>query len=250
MGSEKFSLKWNDFQTNVSNSFVQLRNESKLLDVTLVGNDHHQVSAHKLVLSACSDVFREIFNHNTSSNLVLYLESVDSKEINLMLDYIYQGEVQILQEYLDRFLEIAEKFRLNGLLTDNENLVQDSDSVKVQDEEESNLSRDRNIYSSIEKSGPPRTNAPETKIVLPSKSIDSSNSEVDTKFSELIVREENMYRCTICDRTMKVKTDMSRHLETHLSGLSYDCPTCGKSFRSTNSLKNHKSVYHRSQPKM
>ena len=124
MGSEKFSLKWNDFQSNVSNSFVQLRNETKLLDVTLEGNDHQQVSAHKLVLSACSDVFTEIFNHNTSSNLVLYLESVDSKEIKLMLDYIYQGEVQIFQEFLDRFLQIAEKFRLNGLLTeDNENLV-------------------------------------------------------------------------------------------------------------------------------
>ena len=248
MGSEKFSLKWNDFQTNVSNSFVQLRNESKLLDVTLIGNDHQQVSAHKLVLSACSDVFRDIFNHNTSSNLVLYLESVDSKEINLMLDYIYQGEVQILQEYLDRFLEIAEKFRLNGLLTDNENLVQDSDSEKVENAEES-LIRDMNTYSSIEKSRPPRKNVPEPKIALPSKSIDSANSEVDTKFSELIIREENMYRCTVCDRTMKVKTDMSRHLETHLSGLSYDCPTCGKSFRSTNSLNKHKSVYHRSQPK-
>ena len=248
MGSEKFSLKWNDFQTNVSNSFVQLRNESKLLDVTLVGNDHHQVSAHKLVLSACSDVFRDIFNHNTSSHLVLYLESVDSKEINLMLDYIYQGEVQILQEYLDRFLEIAEKFRLNGLLTDNENLVQDSDSEKVENAEES-LIRDMNTYSSIEKSRPPRKNVPEPKIALPSKSIDSANSEVDTKFSELIVREENMYRCTVCERTMKIRSDMSRHLETHLSGLSYECPMCGKSFRSTNSLKNHKSVYHRSQPK-
>ena len=249
MGSEKFSLKWNDFQTNVSNSFVQLRNESKLLDVTLIGNDHQQVSAHKLVLSACSDVFREIFNNNTSSNLVLYLESVDSKEINLMLDYIYKGEVQIFQEYLDRFLEIAEKFRLNGLLTDNENLVRNSDSVKVHDEEESDLNRDRITYSSIEKSRPPKTNAPETKIALPSKSIDSSNSEVDSKFSELIVKEENMYRCTVCDITMKFRAFMSRHLETHLSGLSYECPTCGKSFRSTNSLNNHKSVYHRSQLK-
>ena len=249
MGSEKFSLKWNDFQSNVSNSFVQLRNETKLLDVTLVGNDHQQVSAHKLVLSACSDVFTEIFNHNTSSNLVLYLESVDSNEIKLMLDYIYQGEVQIFQEFLDRFLQIAEKFRLNGLLTDGENLVQDSDSVKVQDEEEYNLIRDRNTYSSIEKSRTPRTNVPETKIALPSKSIDSSNSEDDTKFSELIVREENMYRCTVCDRTMKFRTDISRHLETHLSGLSYECPTCGKSFRSTNSLNKHKSVYHRSQLK-
>ena len=248
MGSEKFSLKWNDFQTNVSNCFVQLRNETKLLDVTLVGNDHQQVSAHKLVLSACSEVFQEIFNHNTSSNLVLYLESVDSKEINLLLNYIYQGEVQIFQEYLDRFLEIAEKFKLNGLLTDNENShVQDS--IKVQEEEESNFIQDRNTYLSHKMSRPPKTNVSETKIVLPSKQfVDSSNSEVETKFSELIVKEDNMYQCTVCDRRMQGRTFMSRHLETHLSGLSYECPMCG-SFRSTNSLIKHETVYHRSKPK-
>ena len=33
-----------------------------------------------------------------------------------MLEYIYQGEVQICQEDLNRFLEIAKKFQLDGLL--------------------------------------------------------------------------------------------------------------------------------------
>ena len=118
MDSEKYCLKWNDFERNVSQSFTQLRKETKLFDVTLVGNDHKQVFAHKLVLSACSDVFSNIFNSNSSSNMMLYLDCVDVKEIKFMLDYIYQGEVQIHQEYLDRFLEIATKFKLNGLLSD------------------------------------------------------------------------------------------------------------------------------------
>ena len=49
--SEKFCLKWNDFHSNVSKSFGLFRNEEYLHDVTLVSDDHHQVSAHKLVLS-------------------------------------------------------------------------------------------------------------------------------------------------------------------------------------------------------
>ena len=165
-----------------------------------------------------------------------------------MLNYIYQGEVQICQEYLDRFLEMAEKFKLNGLLTYNENShVQDT--IKVQEEEESFI-QDQNTYSSHEMSWPPKTNVSETKIALPSKQfVDSSNSEIETKFSELIVKEDDMYRCTVCDRIMQKRINMSRHLETHLSGLTYECPTCGKSFRSTNSLNKHKSVYHRSQSK-
>ena len=36
-----------------------------------------------------------------------------------MLDYIYQGEVQIYQEHLDRFLEVAKKFKLDGLMAED-----------------------------------------------------------------------------------------------------------------------------------
>ena len=240
MSSEKFSLKCIDFQANVSNSFVKLRNETNLMDVILVGNDYQQVRAHKLVLSACSDVFQEIFNHNTSTNLVLYLESVDSKEINFILDYIYQGEVQIFQENLDRFIEIAEKFRLGGLLGGNENSEHQA-SLNVK-EEEYNLIKDQEV----EKSMYDKMNVPATKIVISSNhSIDSSISKFETHFLEPIIRENNVFRCTVCNRTMKWKRDMNRHMETHLSGLSYECPVCGKSFRSTNSLVNHKSLYHR-----
>ena len=60
--SEKFSLKWNDFEKNVSKSFSQMRQQTGLFDVTLVSSDQKQVSAHRLVLSACSDFFKNILN--------------------------------------------------------------------------------------------------------------------------------------------------------------------------------------------
>ena len=53
--AEKFSLKWNDFDTNTTKAFGLLRNEDFLQDVTLVGEDNYQVAAYKLVLSACSE---------------------------------------------------------------------------------------------------------------------------------------------------------------------------------------------------
>ena len=51
---------------------------------------------------------------------MLYLDSVGVMEVNIMLDYIYQGEVSIDQEYLDIFLDITTKFKLLGPLTDGE----------------------------------------------------------------------------------------------------------------------------------
>ena len=67
--SEKFSLKWNDFHTNVSKSFRRLRDEDYLHDVTPVSDDYTQIPAHKLVLSACSEYFQEAFKR---SNKVQY----------------------------------------------------------------------------------------------------------------------------------------------------------------------------------
>ena len=36
-----------------------------------------------------------------------------------------------------------------------------------------------------------------------------------------------------------------QHVETHIDGLSYDCPLCNKSFRSTNAFYAHKSRSHK-----
>ena len=66
--AESYSLKWDNFQSNVSKSFHQLRNEEYLNDVTLVADDHKHFYAHKLVLLACSEYFKNIFK-NTGSFL-------------------------------------------------------------------------------------------------------------------------------------------------------------------------------------
>ena len=115
--SEKFCLKWNDFESNISKTFSKLRGESELFDVTLVGQDQKKVSAHRLVLSACSNFLKNIlYDNNSHSHPLLYLDGVDSEDINQMLDYMYKGEVKIKQDYLERFLQISNKFQLEGLL--------------------------------------------------------------------------------------------------------------------------------------
>ena len=97
--SENFSIKWNDFHSNVSKSFGLFRNEEYLHDVTLVSDDHHQVSAHKLVLSACSEYFKNIFkkNNNKHAHPLLCIDGIASEDLGNIMDYIYNGEVKIYQ---------------------------------------------------------------------------------------------------------------------------------------------------------
>merc|ERR1712037_447488 len=47
---------------------------------------------------------------------------------NNVLDYIYKGEAQIRQEELDRFLGIAQRLKLEGLIGGNEQEDPDEDS--------------------------------------------------------------------------------------------------------------------------
>ena len=65
---EKFSLKWNDFEANASKSFRNLRKEEHFYDVTLVSDDQQFVSAHKLILSASSEFFKNILKLSSHSN--------------------------------------------------------------------------------------------------------------------------------------------------------------------------------------
>ena len=115
---EKFCLKWNDFQSNISKSFGSLRQEQDFFDVTLVSDDQVQVSAHKLVLSACSSFFKTILKANPHSHPLLYLSGINSINLNYILDYVYHDEVQLYQENLEAFLDTAQKLDIEGLTSD------------------------------------------------------------------------------------------------------------------------------------
>ena len=93
-----------------------LRNAKYLYDVTLVSDDHSKVEAHKLVLSTCSEYFRDIFENNQHPHPLICFDSISSNDLKNIMDYIYNGEVQIYQEDLDRFLTVAQRLKLEGLI--------------------------------------------------------------------------------------------------------------------------------------
>jgi len=114
MGSEKFCLRWNDFETNISSSFRELRDDKDFFDVTLACDDE-QIQAHKVILSACSPFFRNILRRNVHPNPLLYLKGVKYADIQAVLNFMYHGEVNVAQEELNSFLAVAEDLRVKGL---------------------------------------------------------------------------------------------------------------------------------------
>ena len=49
--SEKFCLRWNDFEANVSSAFREIREEKDFFDVTLACDDDSQIQAHKVIIA-------------------------------------------------------------------------------------------------------------------------------------------------------------------------------------------------------
>jgi len=112
--SEHFCLRWNDFESNISQAFREIRDEKDFFDVTLACEDE-QVQAHKVILSACSPFFRTILRRNRHDHPLLYLKGVKYAEIISILNFMYHGEVNVAQDELNSFLAVAEELRVKGL---------------------------------------------------------------------------------------------------------------------------------------
>lgn len=110
MSSEKFSLKWNDFEKNISGALRELKEEEDLYDVTLACGDD-EVSAHKVILSACSPFFRQVLRRHRHQHPLLYLHGFTFSDLQSVLSFMYLGEVSIAQDQLNSFLAIAEELQ-------------------------------------------------------------------------------------------------------------------------------------------
>ena len=259
MVSEQFSLKWNDFQRTLSSSFKIHRNEEDFFDVTLVSDDENQVSAHKLLLSSCSTFFKSILRKSSNPHPIIYLSGIDSENLNMVIDYIYHGEVQIYQDQLDIFLGVARKLKIEGLLSSNHqeliDLKKEELDVNLEKQNGKNLNEEDTGHININqdefvKGSDFLRDRLNTKVTYHENEhikfeIDFSRiAELDKKIEEMMIIKGGVFTCSICNKINKQKIDMRRHIETHIDGLSFPCSKCAKSFRSRKSLKRHVQIKH------
>ena len=236
--SEKFALKWNDFQTNWNKSLIEWRKETDFADVTLISEDKVKFSAHRILLSSCSTMFKFILKDNTQVNPLLYLGGVSSKNIGFILDYIYNGEVNLYQEHLDGFLESAEKLEIAGIIGTSQDLQKkekgEIEGLLGNDDVDSNISLETNHVIDIEEyneaesvneiEGRQLMNKYESKRKvkpwLPSNDIakfdiGSLNPEgVQHKIKELYKKVDGVWECLACDyTTLYSSCNIIRHIQ-------------------------------------
>ena len=260
--SEKFCLKWNDFQKNVSSSFQEIRED--FCDVTLAAEGNQQITAHKVILAASSNFFKEILRNNPHQHPLIYMRGIKGIQLAAVVDFMYQGEVNIAQEDLNDFLIVAEELQLKGLTgneqesqdilqTQNQSMPQNLRKMRIAKTPKQEYSEINDIETleNIEPKTEERNfEGSENNTVVAVNTIESkfvtAFDELDAQILAMMNHSEGLWSCTQCGKLEKKKHHMKNHIEgKHINGVSHPCNQCGKQFRSRNSLAQHISQYHR-----
>ncbi|XP_018024871.1 broad-complex core protein isoforms 1/2/3/4/5 isoform X8 [Hyalella azteca] len=148
MAEEHLSLKWNNHQAHFVDILTFLREKGMFVDVTLACGGKIY-SAHKFVLSTCSDYFQKIFSKNTSTNPIVFMKDVSCNDIEALLDFMYHGEVNVPQSSLGSLIKTAEGLQIKGLAVPDD----PPSSRKKQDRDK--RERDPSSSSHYESRSPP-----------------------------------------------------------------------------------------------
>ena len=80
-------------------------------------------SAHKLVLSICSSYFSQLFaprpdrddTRRRNAETIVYLKDVDARHMELLMNYMYRGEINVEENELMGLLATAKSLQIKGV---------------------------------------------------------------------------------------------------------------------------------------
>ena len=255
--SEKFSLRWNDFQANISSAFSNLRDNTNLTDVTLVSEDGQHMEAHKIILSASSPFFMNLLKTSKHPSTLVYLKGFKAKDLHSILDFMYHGVAEIYQENLDAFLAVAEQLQLKGLTGEQgEDKDHTKDNEKKTNTNSDDLMTTTTSAQSLKNEIQPYNEEYDSNMVVARTVTQvsfSGGSAEDLKATlwSMISQNGTLLTCTVCGKSKDKTQDMyaKKHMESHVEslhteGVVYDCNKCDKTFRSKNALHKHTQQVH------
>nr|ACO10423.1 Broad-complex core protein isoform 6 [Caligus rogercresseyi] len=263
MASNTLALHWTEHESWLKKGFSRLRRDEEFFDVTLACGPR-EIRAHRVILSACSPFFRTHLKNIPHHNPFLYLKGFRPDHLESIISFIYNGEVRIHSEELEEFLACAEELKVHGLpqnrptqpkviikeeeddfLNDGVPIVPRADSSRKRsfkqevDEEDmfhlmDHLAGDHSGFALKEEDG--RGDA-------------SKNKQLDAEIAKLISERDpntEIFSCLRCPYSSLNKDNLKKHIEArHFLTDGYTCDTCGRVFKTRETLAKHKIKLHK-----
>ncbi|XP_071515045.1 uncharacterized protein [Panulirus ornatus] len=171
MASGLLSLKWNNHRSTFFHILSTIRSKESYCDVT-IACDGKFYPVHKLVLSTCSDYFEQMFERTNCKHPIIVLKDIRHEELEALLNYMYVGEVNVLQNELAGLIKAAECLMIKGLAVPDEAPTKDSRESKRSSggREDSPIAKRR---KRDEEARPPQNQQRETREHTPVSSTQS-----------------------------------------------------------------------------
>ncbi|XP_014230323.1 uncharacterized protein LOC106654809 [Trichogramma pretiosum] len=171
-----FQVTEDDLKDQLGDVIREAYEREDMLDVTLCVQGE-RIRAHRPVLYGCSEFFKEIFNQTNHEETVFIIDDVCAEDMKSLIHFIYYGQVQIEEKYVDRFLEACHFLKIFGF----------SNIAGFEFEESSETSNDQDICEFDTSSEANLTDThisdsnTSTEIPLPSFSIENHTSITDNQ---------------------------------------------------------------------
>ncbi|XP_011290782.1 serine-rich adhesin for platelets [Musca domestica] len=130
MTAENYHLKWDSHHSYLNSSVATLYKNEKYADVVLYSSNSTistnnsmpivGISAHKFILSSCSQFFSSIFetspiSSNGSNFHIVLPPDLSHRAIQILVQYMYMGEATVSNDILSEVLKGGEILKIRGL---------------------------------------------------------------------------------------------------------------------------------------
>ena len=159
-----------------------IRTRSSFNDVTLVSDDQREFYCHKVILSACSAFFENILTRQNQSNLVLFLSGIRSEDLENIINFVYEGFVNVSMADVKTFVTAANVLGIKGI---TEVEMQDTTVVeekKTTKRKRRNKKKENNHPSDVNNGvehllEDPSTKSPEESLQVTDETAEDINKE-------------------------------------------------------------------------
>lgn len=110
-----YCLRWNNHKTNIVEVLESLVKVEDYVDCTIHVDNKVQFQAHRVVLASASSYIQMLLQDAPKDHCNLILPGVKEDEMKTLIQYIYEGEVQIPEKDIPKIMKLANLLELKGL---------------------------------------------------------------------------------------------------------------------------------------
>ena len=228
MNQEKYNLNWHTYSDHLREMLHEMMKSNELTDVTLVCDDKRQFKAHKIVLSACSSIFKSIINDLPQNSSVIYLRGIQHQEMESILEFMYLGVATFHQERMNEFLNVAKNLEIKEIIK----------AVEFDDE---NKAEEPNIKDTLNDSEPEST---EQMRADADKNVSPAMNRQIIRESQLQQNDDKSFNCEQSESHFKRKEYLSFHIQSKHEGMQNSCKQCDHQASSYRRLLKHMRSMH------